>query len=442
MARYDVPRLADYSAAIQANQSFQNAFRNLGQQSQDFLNYEEQKRKNQQDELLNTKKQEHEQTKYNNELQDKENMKIANRTTFQTLYPEEYKSFGAAFGGVPSVENANKMNSVLGSVDLNNFDKNRTFNYNANKDQKDYEYQQNRDKIEDNFKNEELSIRRINAGKPSETERLLSIIMGGGVPKETNPQVENLPQGQNQQSVQNISENKPQAQTDNESLANVTQGIKTESKPISQVDIVTAKNDVKFTDKDGRVWGRNPITKREYLIEDVKPKEISMSDIEDVNKAIEMSNNLNFVKNKYKPSYTGMIDDKINYIKNELGYDSKDLQDYNRWAASLQTVGNAARNKSFGAALSGFDINEFAKEFPSTDAGDGTIIPKLDVRTNMLNNSLKNTYTAWVEKYGKDRANQYFAKLVDKSFIDGNNQNNQQSNYSDEEILKAIKGGK
>lgn len=176
MPKFDVPKLADYSGAIQANQSFQNAFRNLGQQSQDFLNYEEQKRKNQQDELLNTKKQEHEQTKYNNELQDKENTKIANRTTFQTLYPEEYKNFGTSFGGVPSVENANKMDSVLGSVDLNNFDKNRTYNYNANKDQKDFEYQQNRDKVEDNFKNQELDIRRTSANKPSELDRIMGIL--------------------------------------------------------------------------------------------------------------------------------------------------------------------------------------------------------------------------------------------------------------------------
>ena len=331
------------------------------------------------------------------------------------------------------------MDDVLGSVDLKTFDKNRDFNYGMNKDQKDFEYKANQDKIQNNFERDRIAIQRQNAGKPSETERLLSIIMGGGVPKETTQQIEVQPQTQTQQPINTSSEQ----QTQNAgSLANVTQGIKTESKPISQIDIVTAKNDIKFTDKDGRVWGRNPITKREYLVEDVKPKEINMSDIEDINKAIEMSNNLNFVKNNYDPSYTGMIDDKVNYIANAVGYDSKDLQDYNKWAASLQTVGNAARNKSFGAALSGFDINEFAKEFPSTDAGDGTILPKLEVRTNMLNNSLKNTYTAWVEKYGKDRANQYFSKLVDKSFIDGSNQNNQQPNYSDEEILKALKGGK
>ena len=44
--RFDVPKLADYSGAIQANQSMANAFSNLGNQSQDYLKLEEQKNQN------------------------------------------------------------------------------------------------------------------------------------------------------------------------------------------------------------------------------------------------------------------------------------------------------------------------------------------------------------------------------------------------------------
>lgn len=44
MPRYDVPRLADYSAAVQANRTMADAFRNLGNQSQDYLNFEERKK--------------------------------------------------------------------------------------------------------------------------------------------------------------------------------------------------------------------------------------------------------------------------------------------------------------------------------------------------------------------------------------------------------------
>lgn len=46
MPRYDVPKLADYSGAIQANNSMANAFSSLGNQSQDYLKLEEQKNQN------------------------------------------------------------------------------------------------------------------------------------------------------------------------------------------------------------------------------------------------------------------------------------------------------------------------------------------------------------------------------------------------------------
>ena len=46
MPRYDVPKFADYSGAIQANQSMANSFANLGNQSQDYLKMEEQKNHN------------------------------------------------------------------------------------------------------------------------------------------------------------------------------------------------------------------------------------------------------------------------------------------------------------------------------------------------------------------------------------------------------------
>lgn len=46
MPKYDVPRLADYSGAIQANNSMVNAFSSLGNQSQDYLKQEEQKNQN------------------------------------------------------------------------------------------------------------------------------------------------------------------------------------------------------------------------------------------------------------------------------------------------------------------------------------------------------------------------------------------------------------
>jgi len=46
MPRYDVPKLADYSGALNANNSMIQAFANLGKTSQDYLNYDEDKKKN------------------------------------------------------------------------------------------------------------------------------------------------------------------------------------------------------------------------------------------------------------------------------------------------------------------------------------------------------------------------------------------------------------
>lgn len=46
MPKYDVPKLAGFGEAIQANNSMANAFSSLGNQSQDYLKMEEQKKQN------------------------------------------------------------------------------------------------------------------------------------------------------------------------------------------------------------------------------------------------------------------------------------------------------------------------------------------------------------------------------------------------------------
>lgn len=54
--RFDVPKLADYSGAIQANQSMMGAFNNIGNQSQDYLKMEEQKKNNDWNRAFETQK--------------------------------------------------------------------------------------------------------------------------------------------------------------------------------------------------------------------------------------------------------------------------------------------------------------------------------------------------------------------------------------------------
>jgi hypothetical protein len=54
--RFDVPKLADYNGAIQANQSMMNAFKGLSDQSQDYLKLEEQKKSNEWNRAFDTDK--------------------------------------------------------------------------------------------------------------------------------------------------------------------------------------------------------------------------------------------------------------------------------------------------------------------------------------------------------------------------------------------------
>lgn len=167
--------------------------------------------------------------------------------------------------------------------------------------------------------------------------------------------------------------------------------------------------------------------------------DVDGKDVTDLNKSIEIANSIGYAHDNWNPGYTGMVDDSVNWALNKIGVDNPKTRKYNEWVANLQSVANAARNKSFGAALSGFDIEEFAKEFPASNAGDGTVIPKLKVKQDILNNALKNTYNTWVEKYGKERADQYFSGLKNKTY-QSPQQTSSSNNISDEDLLKAIRG--
>ena len=116
--RFDVPKLADYSGAIQANQSMANAFSNLGNQSQDYLKMEEQKKNNEWNKAFDTQK--FDETKKQNE--------IANINTDRTF------NYGVTRDGV-------KDNQWQQGYDLNKdsvvFDqnyKNKTFDHNVSQD--------------------------------------------------------------------------------------------------------------------------------------------------------------------------------------------------------------------------------------------------------------------------------------------------------------------
>jgi hypothetical protein len=455
--RIEPPKLMDYSAAIQANQSMSNAFKQLGDTSQDYLDFSEKKKQNEISNQFNIDKAieakrvnqfniDDTNRKYQDGINSANAIKSANANTFKTLYPDKAADMAFSFGDVPSVENARKMSDAFGNVNIKNFDSNRDFNYTKTNNEAKAKYDARQDSIKNNLEQQRVNISRHNANKPNATDQLLSYLVMGGMPQgqgNVNPSTtENaniVPNNtQNSTTVPTTSNTTKQPTEQNNKPIdwnNVEAGY--ESIPQTQLDIATSKYNKKITDEKGNVFEVNPITKRKVLVKKAKPVTINMGDVEDINSAIEVFNNLDYAKKNYKPEYTGVIDDVYNQARNLIGQDGKEIEDYNKWAASLQSVANKARNKSFGAALSGFDIGEFAKEFPSTDAGDGTITPKLEVRTNMLKNALQNTYNGWVQKYGKENADKYFNNLSDKSIM-GAKEKSKSNDFTDDEIMKVL----
>lgn len=135
MPKFDVPKLADYSGAIQANQSFQNAFRNLGQQSQDFLNYEENKKQNEWNKVF--KKQDFNYTK------DKDNRSFEYEQNRDTVKDNQWQQ---------------GHNLQKDSLAFDQNYKTNVFNHNVNQDN-----------INNGYKADEMKYRWANAFKPEYT---------------------------------------------------------------------------------------------------------------------------------------------------------------------------------------------------------------------------------------------------------------------------------
>ena len=231
MPRYDVPQLKGFGDAIQANQSMMGAFNNISYQSQDYLKMEEQKKNNESNRAFYTQKFKLETDKYNNELQDKADAKSANVGTLKALYPTEYGNLSNTMGNNPN---------LLGNVDIGNVQSYNTNIAKANKDKEDTLYQAGRDKINDGFERDRINISRQNANKPSELDRLMSVL-APTIKLGANGQTDN---------------GNPQPQQENDAYSfmknmKYNNGL-LENKPQSNNDILYSKTETSFMDKAGR----------------------------------------------------------------------------------------------------------------------------------------------------------------------------------------------
>lgn len=116
--RFDVPKLADYSGAVQANQSMMNAFGNLANQSQDYLKMEEQKKTNAWNKAFEEQK--FDETKNQNS--------IANKNTDRAF------NYGATRDGVKDNQWSQDFGLKKDSVVFDQGYKNKVFNHNVNQD--------------------------------------------------------------------------------------------------------------------------------------------------------------------------------------------------------------------------------------------------------------------------------------------------------------------
>jgi hypothetical protein len=116
--KLEVPKLIDYTAAINANQSMSNAFKQLGDTSQSYLDFSEQKKQN----IFDQKEQSFSNAIRQQELDFKNNQeaskKQANTEALKFVNPELFQSIQSQYGQTPTIENANKMNDITGNIDL------------------------------------------------------------------------------------------------------------------------------------------------------------------------------------------------------------------------------------------------------------------------------------------------------------------------------------
>lgn len=137
--RYEVPQLKGFEGAIQANNSMINSFSSLGNQAQDYLKLEEQKKTNAWNKAFETQKFDHQ----------KNQDAITNANADRTF------NYG---GGRDSVKDNQWQQTFDETVNNNKFDQNyktNMFNHNVNQDN-----------INNGFKKDEMNVRWHNALKP------------------------------------------------------------------------------------------------------------------------------------------------------------------------------------------------------------------------------------------------------------------------------------
>lgn len=178
--RPTVPKLMGYNAAIHANNSMAKAFANLNNIASDYTDgverkrsalaneahniksLNETKRANVADEIHKKNKFGFEQKQYTDSQKALADKKEANASTIKTLYPKYVSSLGQTMGDYPSIENANKMNNILGSTDIGRINDKNKMDFDKSK----FIETKRQNDINNGFKTQEIAFKKQNANKP------------------------------------------------------------------------------------------------------------------------------------------------------------------------------------------------------------------------------------------------------------------------------------
>ena len=438
---YKVPQLKDYSGAIQANQSMTSAFGDLNDISQGHLNYVAQNKKDaadiayKNDVLANTKNQNEidnafkqntqdlAKTKYTNELSEKNDIKSANIASFSSLFPDEAAKIKSSYGDIPSIENADKLNNVMGNIDLSNFEKNKTFNYTKGQDE-----------INNNFKKQEIAIKKHNAYKPpaqTQADKLLAIMMGQQFPTA-------MPTTMPTQNTQTPNNNTAPATNTTASVNPATPQKETPllevgsaNKPMTKVDIASQSKNITITDANGYKYSQNPITGRKVLIskptvtEQIKEQQLKNEQSDEIvslkNTVTNSNNMINRIDGVANNKNLGWATGLASPLASIPGTDAYDV------SAELETIKGGAFTQAIGAlkglgAMSEMEGKKVTDAIANLDLGQSTDKVKRDL--NAVKAMMQNAI---------DNAN---AKLKNR-----NVEVDVKTEISDEELMKALKGG-
>lgn len=417
MGKIKVPQLKGYGGAIAANNSMANAFANISKSANDWMGQKERRRSNKvnedhkvnvldetkkQNSIINTNKTNDFNFKleeYQNSQKELKSKKTANANTFKTLYPEKSAEMALSFGDVPSVGNAKNMNDAFGNVNIKNFDENRDFVYGKNKDEKTFNYNANQDNINNNFKRQEIGIKKQNANKSKEE----------GSSRKTNEILNWLAinkgrtaEGQEQIPFQKFFDNIQNTKKMGVGLRD-SNSVKIETERVSKIIGLNAyqmsNHDFSQLDPQQKYEMDNLVITREQGLKSKVPDWMK-KDLDNLSAVVYSAGQ---VSKSLSSNDTGLIDASLNKVNQYLGLgDSAELAKRTLTQSNYQLYSNFMLKSLSGLAVTKPEETRFIKAFGSLNMSDSVVATK--IKTNMENlsfrlNNMKKSYDPIVFNY-------------------------------------------